>query len=1128
MLLISLCSCNGTSITQNDEKVVEEGFVENVEDLNGKKIAVIAGSIQENLALSQFPDSEFMYYNDFTQCLLEVGSGRADFTIVTEVQYEALKDNYPDLVALYPSISKGSVHFGAPKNEESRKYLDEINQYIAYLRKTGKLAEYEMIASNSKYECPAYDFSTLTGTNGTLKYMCTIMDRPFLYLTENKYAGIEADILYGFCETYGYQVDIMLFDEAGFLAGLSSEKYNLASTLVYTDERAEIIDFSDLYYEVGQVAVCRMSSLVNEPMYRDYDALDGQTIAASTGTLQDELSHELLPNSTIDGYANFTDGLIAVSEGKAEAICVPETQIVPMLDVYDNLTMQEKPVHSSSLYFGFSKSTKGAKIQSQLNEYLNKSKADGSLQTIWNYWLNLSEGAERKVFDFSKTSDTNGTIVVRFEPLNLPMIHQYKEGFSGYEAEILYNFALEYGYRLDVQIIDWASVLAGVTSGKYDLLGYCYYTDERAESILYSTDYLEQTSYFVTRKSDKSINASKQSFWEKVQKSFEKNFIREDRWKMMLDGLWVTIKITLFTALFGTIFGIILCCIRRGKNKVASAIVKVFVRILQGIPIVVLLLVMYYIIFAQSKISGITVGVIGFSIDFGVYVSEILRSGIEAVDKGQWESAYALGFDKFRTYTKVIIPQALQHALPVYKGQFISMVKMTSVVGYVAVQDLTKASDIIRSRTYDAFMPIIATAIVYFILAWILTSLMSLIEFKNDPTKRKNILSDIDATKLNLNTVNAVKSQVASKIENGEEIIRIEHLKKEYENVTPLEDVNAVVYKGDIISIIGPSGTGKSTFIRMLNRLEEPTSGNIYAFDNVVGNNHKELCALREKMGMVFQSYNLFNHLTIIENIMLAPVVIKGISRQDAYEQGMKLLKRVGLVEKALNYPSELSGGQKQRVAIVRALAMDPEVMLLDEPTSALDPGMINEVLHVIEDLAETGMTMLIVTHEMKFARSVSNRVFYMDEGSIYEEGSTDQIFSNPQKEKTKAFIYHLQLFNFVIESPDFDFINLRTSLDTFAYQQIMKGRIQNKLMLCVEELVTQGLVLLNKEAYPAKIIMEYGEDNVLNANLTYKGDKYDFTENMDEISSRIIRAQTDELEYLYTNNVNEIHFTIK
>ncbi len=242
---------------------------------------------------------------------------------------------------------------------------------------------------------------------------------------------------------------------------------------------------------------------------------------------------------------------------------------------------------------------------------------------------------------------------------------------------------------------------------------------------------------------------------------------------------------------------------------------------------------------------------------------------------------------------------------------------------------------------------------------------------------------------------------------NTNYIISVKDLVKEYNDgkVTALSHCNLDVKKGEVVAIIGPSGSGKSTLLRSLNLLEEPTSGEIF-FEGVnLASKDVDINLHRQKMGMVFQHFNLFPHKTVIENIMMAPVTLKLASKEDAEEQAVKLLERVGLAGKKDEYPNMLSGGQKQRIAIVRALAMHPEVMLFDEPTSALDPEMVGEVLDVMRELADEGMTMIVVTHEMGFAREVADRVIFMADGAIVEEGTPSELFDHPKEERTKNFL---------------------------------------------------------------------------------------------------------------------------
>lgn len=236
-------------------------------------------------------------------------------------------------------------------------------------------------------------------------------------------------------------------------------------------------------------------------------------------------------------------------------------------------------------------------------------------------------------------------------------------------------------------------------------------------------------------------------------------------------------------------------------------------------------------------------------------------------------------------------------------------------------------------------------------------------------------------------------------------MIKVKNLHKKFGDLNVLNGIDEHISPGEVVVVIGPSGSGKSTFLRCLNLLEDVTEGEIYVDDQLINAPKIDINKVRQKMGMVFQQFNLFPHLTIMDNITLAPVLLKKMTKDEAVKKGYELLKRVNLSDKAQAYPAQLSGGQKQRVAIARALAMNPEIMLFDEPTSALDPEMVGEVLDVMKDLARSGMTMVIVTHEMGFAREVASRVLFVDQGVIMERGTPEEVFSNPQNERTKLFL---------------------------------------------------------------------------------------------------------------------------
>lgn len=357
-------------------------------------------------------------------------------------------------------------------------------------------------------------------------------------------------------------------------------------------------------------------------------------------------------------------------------------------------------------------------------------------------------------------------------------------------------------------------------------------------------------------------------------------------------------------------------------------------------------------------------------------------------------------------------------------------------------------------------------------------------------------------------------------------MITISHLRKEYPNVTPLTDVNAEISRGEVISVIGPSGTGKSTLLRAINMLDPPTSGQIVVDGEDITAKGCRLDLVRRKMGMVFQSFNLFNHMNVLENITYGPMKLLGLSKEEAEKRAMELLKTVSLSDKALSYPDELSGGQKQRIAIARTLAMEPEIILFDEPTSALDPTMVGEVLAVIRMLAQKGMTMMIVTHEMKFARDVSSRVFYMDQGVIYEDGTPEQIFDHPQRERTRRFVRRLRVLEKEIRSAEFDFLGFNAEIESFGRRNYLDQRTINAVQSVFEELCVQTML----PVLPAfRFALEYAEqEERAEITLSYGGESFDPTEGMDDLSRKLLTRSAADVSHRYENGENRIYVKVK
>lgn len=351
-------------------------------------------------------------------------------------------------------------------------------------------------------------------------------------------------------------------------------------------------------------------------------------------------------------------------------------------------------------------------------------------------------------------------------------------------------------------------------------------------------------------------------------------------------------------------------------------------------------------------------------------------------------------------------------------------------------------------------------------------------------------------------------------------IISVKNLEKRYGDTIILQNINTEIKKGEVVSIIGPSGTGKSTFLRAINFLDPPTAGEVIFNGEKI--TKKNMDAIRHRMGMVFQSFGLFSHLDVIGNITAGPIKLLKMPKPEAERNAVELLKAVGLSERARFLPSQLSGGQKQRVAIARCLAMSPEVILFDEPTSALDPTMVSEVMAVMRSLAKSGMTMLVVTHEMEFARDVSNRVMYMDEGGIYEEGRPDQIFSSPLRPKTKAFIYNIRSFTYEVRSRDFDHVEMLGGVENFCFRHAIDRKAANKLQLLAEELVINIVM----PQYRACLLSLHFSDKLetYELSVSYRGERSDALENAeDDLSAMMVRKSAKEIRNDYREGINTI-----
>ncbi|WP_407449480.1 ABC transporter permease subunit [Fibrobacter sp.] len=467
----------------------------------------------------------------------------------------------------------------------------------------------------------------------------------------------------------------------------------------------------------------------------------------------DKETRRLLPKAKIDYYKSTPDMAYLVANGKLDGFINDEPVIRYAALENPNLGYIHAGFEPMDIVAVFPKKEKGRSLRDELNTYIEKYRASGLLDSIDNLWLGHDE--TRKVVDFPKAKEGKPTFKMATSAINPPFEYIKDGKVVGFEMDLMARIFAEMGYGLEVHDVAFESVILGVETGMYDFAVATLSTTPafKEKNFLSNSFYVSECVMAVQILDEKNVlspakngGASdsaaivEEGLIMSLKSSFVRTFVMESRWKLVTNGIWVTVYISILSALLGTVLGFLICLMRLSKIRIVDAIAIIYIRILQGTPSVVLLMILFYVVFARTEIDGVWVAVIGFGMNFGAYVSEMMRTGIEAVDKGQMEAALALGYTKPRAFFKIVLPQAARHFLPVYQGEFISLVKMTSIVGYIAIQDLTKASDIIRSRTYEAFFPLVTTAIIYFAIAWFLTRVLTAMQKRLDQSRRRNRL----------------------------------------------------------------------------------------------------------------------------------------------------------------------------------------------------------------------------------------------------------------------------------------------------------------------------------------------------------------------------------------------------
>ncbi|MEK6352386.1 MAG: amino acid ABC transporter permease/ATP-binding protein [Burkholderia cenocepacia] len=520
----------------------------------------------------------------------------------------------------------------------------------------------------------------------------------------------------------------------------------------------------------------------------------------------------------------------------------------------------------------------------------------------------------------------------------------------------------------------------------------------------------------------------------------------------VLSGLARTLVLTLLGAVFGFVLGAFVALARLSRSRLLSASAWTFVWLFRSIPLIVLLLILNNLGYLYEHvrlgvpftdivwfdtpttdlISPFLAAVLGLTLNHAAFSAEVIRGGILAVDQGQLEAAAALGLPRGRQTSRIVLPQAMRAILPTAFNDLISLAKGTSMVYVLAMPELFYTVQVIYRRNLEVIPLLMVATVWYLIILTVLSAIQVQVErhyargaLRNPPPSVvtfalarlgglwRRVASRRAAS--NAQVADDTRTDTAAAVSRTGGEVAVHGVSKQFGMQRVLDNVSFVAPRGSVTVIVGPSGSGKSTLLRTINHLERVDDGFIdidgeligYRRDGDVLHELKERDVLKRRtaVGMVFQNFNLFPHLTVLENLIEAPVAVAGVTRDAAEHSARALLARVGLADKADAYPRQLSGGQQQRVAIARALALRPKVLLFDEPTSALDPELVNEVLDVIKELARSGTTLVIVTHEIGFAREVADNVLFMERGRIVEAGPPAAVLDAPSHPRTRAFL---------------------------------------------------------------------------------------------------------------------------
>ena len=745
MLVVMFTGCSA-----NRENSLDEKKFASLSDFAGETISLPTGSALDRIVSKAIGNVEFSYTKDNSSAIESVRSGKAAAVVLDKpVAYKAAAAN-SELMPFPIAVEVDDYAYLFPKGSD---YVDKFNSALKELRESGKLAELEDYWINNPVENPVVEPQKSTGKNGTVKVTVEDDVEPMAYINgSGEVIGYDIAVCNLICDKLDIKAEYVPTSADSVVENIKSGKTDFAvGPFSITEERKQSVDFCDTTYSGAVTLLVRRDKVAPELLNEDKQSLEEKLNKSKIGVMQGTVAVDYLKENysgaEILEYDSISDAVQALKSKKVDYVMTVYSTAKNYEKSNDELYVLDDIRVDEDIAIAVKKGN--TELRDKLDALVGKYKSDGTMDKILANWF--GENGKEPAYDTSSIPENDSSapvLTVGVAANREPMCFVLGEGYGGVDIELIKRIAYELGMRTEFRDMNFSSLIPALENGKVDVVvSNIVYTEERANIVDFTQPYFDNPQVLLTRKTDEEILSEKsgwEQFWSNFKDSFTRTFITENRWKLVLNGLAVTIIISICAFIVGSIWGGVICALLRSKRKIANIPAKVYVRLLQGTPIVVLLMILYYIVFKDFDINAIVVAIIGFALNLGAYTSQIFKTAIESVDKGQIEAASAIGFNKFQVFIKIIFPQAARNALPVYKGEFISLVKSTSIVGYIAIQDLTKVSDIIRSRTYEAFFPLIATAIIYFLVTYIFIVLLNVLEKKIDPKRRKRVVKGVD------------------------------------------------------------------------------------------------------------------------------------------------------------------------------------------------------------------------------------------------------------------------------------------------------------------------------------------------------------------------------------------------